>query len=50
MEQQDKKQQDKKQQQKQKEKQKQEIQRLKEKYFDYYDDIKCHTKAGYEDW
>ena len=29
---------------------KQEIQRLKEKYFDYYDDIKCHTKAGYEDW
>lgn len=44
------KQQDKKQQQKQKEKQKQDIQKLKERYFEFYDDVKCHTKPGYEDW
>ena len=33
----------------QNEKQKQELAKLKQKYFDFYDDIKNHTN-GYEDW
>ena len=28
---------------------KQQLNQMKRKYFEFYDDIKCHTN-GYEDW
>ena len=38
-----------KQKQKQREKQKLEIEKMRKKYYEFYDDVKNHNN-GYEDW